>query len=393
MIYLDNCATTPVDPEVLEAMLPYLKEEFGNPSSRHYTLAKNAEAAINKAREQVAALINAKPEEIIFTSCATESNNMILKGVSDYLKNYKNKGNHIITSKVEHKSVLSTCRYLNGDIFSNRTKKMMGKAIPQPKIDRGYNVSFLDVNENGTVSIDAFKNEITENTILASIMHGNNELGSLNDIAELSKITKEKGVLLHSDATQTLGKVKIDVNEINVDFLSFSAHKIYGPKGIGAAFIRKGRVMPDMTSLLHGGGQEFGYRSGTHSVHNIVGFGKACEIAKRDFDKDIAQLTMLANELKLIIKEKYPSAVFIDETGENSIPGVVSVLIPDILNEMYLSKLADKVAISAGSACSIGEPSFVIDAIGKTEMTSNFLRFSVNKFMTKEDLQKIKEEL
>ncbi|MGL4991755.1 MAG: cysteine desulfurase family protein [Sarcina sp.] len=393
MIYLDNCATTPVDPEVLDAMLPYLKEEFGNPSSRHYTLAKNAEVAINIAREQVAALINAKPEEIIFTSCATESNNMILKGVSDYLKNYKNKGNHIITSKVEHKSVLSTCKFLNGDIFSNKQKKVMGKIVAQPKIDRGFNVTFLDVKENGTVSLETFKNAINENTILASIMHGNNELGTLNDIKELSKLAKENNFLLHSDATQTLGKVKIDVNELDVDFLSFSAHKIYGPKGIGAAFIRKNRVMPDMTSLLHGGGQEFGYRSGTHSVHNIVGFGKACEIAKRDFDKDIEHLTILANHLKEIITEKYPNAIFIDETRQISIPGVISVLIPELLNERYLAKLADKVAISAGSACSIGEPSFVIDAIGKTEMTSNFLRFSVNKFMTIEDLDKIKKEL
>ena len=390
MIYLDNCATTPIDKEVLEAMQPYLNEEFGNPSSRHYTLARNAEKAVELARGQVASLINASPDEIIFTSCASESNNMIIKGTSDYLKYYENAGNHIITSKIEHKSVLNTCKYLNGDIFSNRTKKVRRKVVMPPKIDRGFNVSFLDVNENGIVSLEDFKNSITDQTILASIMHGNNELGSLNDIKALSRIAKENGVLLHSDATQTLGKVAIDVRDLDIDFLSFSAHKLYGPKGVGVAFIKKDKIARDMTALIHGGSQESGFRAGTHAVHNIVGFGKACEIAKRDFDANIKHLTEMATELKNIIKVKYPNAIFINE-GVESIPGVISVLIPDILNEMYLGNLADKIAISAGSACSIGEPSYVIDALGKSEMTSNFLRFSVNKFITKEDLNKIKD--
>ena len=390
MIYLDNCATTPIDKEVLEAMKPYLNEEFGNPSSRHYTLAKNAEKAIETARKQVADLINASPDEIIFTSCASESNNMIIKGVSDYLKYYENAGNHIITSKVEHKSVLNTCKFLNGDLFSNRVKKVRRKVVTPPKVDRGFNVSFLDVSENGIVNIEDFKNSITNETILASIMHGNNELGSLNDIKELSRIAKENGVLFHSDATQTLGKVDINVRGLDVDFLSFSAHKLYGPKGIGAAFIKKEKLTRDMTSLIHGGSQENGFRAGTHAVHNIVGFGKACEIAKRDFDANIKHLNEMANELKTIIKAKYPNATFINE-GVKSIPGVVSVFIPDILNEMYLANLADKIAISAGSACSIGEPSYVIDALGKSDMTSNFLRFSVNKFIKKEDLDKLKD--
>lgn len=390
MIYLDNCATTPIDKEVLEAMKPYLNEEFGNPSSRHYTLAKNAEKAIETARKQVADLINASPDEIIFTSCASESNNMIIKGVSDYLKYYENAGNHIITSKVEHKSVLNTCKFLNGDLFSNRVKKVRRKVVTPPKVDRGFNVSFLDVSENGIVNIEDFKNSITNETILASIMHGNNELGSLNDIKELSRIAKEHGVLFHSDATQTLGKVDINVRGLDVDFLSFSAHKLYGPKGIGAAFIKKEKLTRDMTSLIHGGSQENGFRAGTHAVHNIVGFGKACEIAKRDFDANIKHLNEMANELKTIIKAKYPNATFINE-GVKSIPGVVSVFIPDILNEMYLANLADKIAISAGSACSIGEPSYVIDALGKSDMTSNFLRFSVNKFIKKEDLDKLKD--
>ena len=235
MIYLDNSATTPVDPEVLEAMLPYLKEEFGNPSSRHYTLAVNAEKAVEKAREQVAGLINAKSNEIIFTSGASESNNFIIKGVTDYMKYYEEKGNHIITSTVEHKSVLQTCKFLNGEIFNNNpTKSVASRFIKKQavkKIDRGFEVDFLSVNEYGQVNAEEFKNLIKDNTILASFIYGNNEIGSLNDINTLGKIAKEKNILFHTDATQVLGKIDIDVNTLPVDFMSFSAHKLYDPKG------------------------------------------------------------------------------------------------------------------------------------------------------------------
>ena len=392
MIYLDNVATTPIDPEVLDSMLPYLKEEFGNPSSRHYTLAKNAENAINLAREQVANLINAQPEEIIFTSCASESNNFIIKGVSDYLKNYKHKGNHIITSCVEHKSVLNSCKFLNGDIFFNKDKKRMGKTIAQPKIDRGYTVDFLNVNEKGQVSLIDFNKAILPNTILASIMWGNNELGTLNDINSISNIAKSKNILFHSDATQVLGKINIDVKSTPVDFLSFSAHKLYGPKGIGATFIRKNIIMPEITCLIHGGSQENGYRAGTHSVHNIVGFGKACEIAKKDMNEYISKIESLTKEVTNILKEKFNDIIFINDC-DDSIPGVISVLIPEIINERYIANLSEKIAISSGSACSIGEPSYVIDAIGKSDMTSKFLRISLNKFLNKNDLLKLKEEL
>ncbi|MDZ5252129.1 cysteine desulfurase family protein [Clostridium sp. LIBA-8841] len=391
MIYLDNSATTPIDPEVLEAMLPYLKEEYGNPSSRHYTLAVNAEKAVEKAREQVATLINADPKEIIFTSGASESNNMIIKGVSDYLKFYEDKGNHIITSTVEHKSILQTCKFLNGDVFWNNPDKTIAsqflkKKKTTKKIDRGFEVSFLQVNEYGQVTDESFKNSIKENTILASFIWGNNEIGSLNNIDSLSKIAKENNILIHSDATQVLGKVSIDVKKTPIDFLSFSAHKIYGPKGVGAAFIRQESFNNyKMTSLIHGGQQEFGYRAGTHAVHNIVGFGKACEIAKREMDNYIKKILKLEEETKSILKEKYPEIEFLGDS-ENKIPGVIGMIIPNVINEMLIKNLADKVAISAGSACGIGEPSYVIQEIGKANCTNHFIRISLNKSLSINDV-------
>ena len=306
MIYLDNSATTPVDPEVLEAMLPYLKEEFGNPSSRLYTLAVNAEKAVEKAREQVATLINAKSNEKIFTCGASESNNFIIKGVADYMKYYEEKGNHIITSTVEHKSVLQTCKFLNGEVFNNNpTKSVASRFIKKQavkKIDRGFEVDFLSVNEYGQVNAEKFEKAIKANTILASFIYGNNEIGSLNDINTLGKIAKEKNILFHTDATQVLGKIDIDVNTLPVDFMSFSAHKLYAPKGVGAAYIRQnGLTNFKMTSLIHGGQQESGYRAGTHGVHNIVGFCKACEIAKRDMKEYMKKIEQLEVEAKKMI--------------------------------------------------------------------------------------------
>ena len=390
MIYLDNSATTPIDPEVLEAMLPYLKEEFGNPSSRHYTLAVNAEKAVEKAREQVSALINAKPNEIIFTSGASESNNFIIKGVADYMKYYEEKGNHIITSTVEHKSVLQTCKFLNGEVFNNNpTKSVASRFIKKQavkKIDRGFEVDFLPVNEYAQVNAEEFKNSIKNNTILASFIYGNNEIGSLNNINTLGKIAKEKNVLFHTDATQVLGKIDIDVNTLPVDFMSFSAHKLYAPKGVGATYIRQnGLTNYKMTSLIHGGQQESGYRAGTHGVHNIVGFGKACEIAKRDMNEYMKKIAQLEVEAKKMILAKYPGTEFLGDPV-NKIPGVIGMLIPNIVNEMFIKELADKVAISAGSACGISEPSYVINEINKQNQSSNFIRVTLNKFLNISEL-------
>ncbi|GAB6150350.1 cysteine desulfurase family protein [Clostridium novyi] len=385
MIYLDNSSTTPIDPEVLDAMLPYLKEEYGNPSSRYYTLAVNAEKAVEKAREQVSTLINAEPKEIIFTAGASESNNFIIKGVADYKKYYEEKGNHIITSKVEHKSVLQTCKFLNGDIFWNKSEKSIAsqflkKKSAKKKIDRGYEVSFLPVNKYAQVEKNNFKETIKENTILASFMWGNNEIGSLNDIPGLCSIAKENGVLFHSDATQVLGKINLDVKKVPVDFLSMSAHKIYGPKGVGATFVRQtGLSDYKMTSLIHGGLQERGYRAGTSAVHNIVGFGKACEIAKRDMNKYIEKISKLEIEAKKILAEKYPGIEFLGDP-KNHIPGVIGMLIPGIVNDMFIRDMADKCAISSGSACGIGEPSYVIKEIGREGETYQFIRLTIGKF-------------
>lgn len=392
MIYLDNNATTPIDAEVLEAMLPYLKEEFGNPSSRHYTLAVNAEKAVETAREQVAALINSKPEEIIFTGGASEANNFIIKGVADYKKYYENKGNHIITSKVEHKSVLQTCKFLNGDVWDNKVRnesisRFVKLKTTTKKVDRGYDVTFLNVNKYAQVELDDFRNSITENTILSSFIWGNNEIGSLNDIYTLSSFAKEKGILFHTDATQVMGKINVDVKITPVDFLSFSAHKLYGPKGVGAVYIRKnGALSPNVTSLIHGGQQEFGYRAGTHAVHNIVGLGKACEIAKRDMDSYIKSIISIEEEAKKIITEKHPGVIFLGDQ-EHKIPGVIGMLLPDIINESYIKKLSNEVALSAGSACGISEPSYVIKEIGLEDRSSNFIRLAISKNNTIEDIK------
>lgn len=385
MLYLDNNSTTPIDPEVLDAMLPYLKEEYGNPSSRYYTLAVNAHNAVEHAREQVASLINADPKEVIFTAGASESNNFIIKGVADYQKYYEEKGNHIITSTVEHKSVLQTCNYLNGTIFNNKstntaTSRFLKINTVPKKIDRGFEVTFLPVNEYGQVENTTFENAIKDNTVLASFIWGNNELGSLNDLASLVSIAKSKSILMHSDATQVLGKIHIDTENLPIDFLSFSAHKIYGPKGVGAAYIRQKGLPYKITSLIHGGQQEFGYRGGTSAVHNIVGFGKACEIAKRDFDKDVKQLKELEEKAKHELIAKYPDVKFLGDP-DHHIPGMISVIIPGIINEMLIKKMADTTAISSGSACGIGEPSYVIKEIGLEGVSSNFLRLSFNKYI------------
>lgn len=384
MIYLDNSATTPIDPEVLDAMLPYLKEEYGNPSSRYYTLAINANNAVEKARAQVAALINAEPKEIIFTGGASESNNFIIKGVADYKKYYEESGNHIITSTVEHKSVLQTCKFLNGDVFWNQSESTIASQFLKKKsttknIDRGYEVSFLPVNEYAQVKQETFKDAIKENTILASFIWGNNEIGSLNDIENLCAIAKENKILFHSDATQVLGKIDIDVKKIPVDFLSVSAHKIYGPKGVGAAFVRQtGLSDYKMTSLIHGGLQERGYRAGTSAVHNIVGFGKACEIAKRDMNEYIKKISELEIEAKKMLTEKYPGVQFLGDPN-NHIPGVIGMLIPGIVNDMFIKEMADRCAISSGSACGIGEPSYVIKEIEVGNRSSQFVRIALSK--------------
>ncbi len=390
MIYLDNNATTKINEEVLEAMRPYLEEEYGNPGSKFYTLAGNSKKAVEEAREKVAALINAKPKEIIFTSSGSESNNFIIKGMSDYLKNYEKKGNHIITSKFEHKSIINSYRYLNGEIYMSKEikKKIGGKPTI---IDRGYEVEFLGGNSKGQTSLKEIENSIKENTILGSFIWANNETGNLNNIEEITQLFNEKNIFIHSDATQIVGKLDVDLEKIRLDALSFSAHKIYGPKGIGAAYLRSNKyTTKDITSLIHGGeDQEFGYRAGTAAVHNIVGFGKAAEIAKRDMKENIRKLEKLEKEFKKILYNNFKDIIFtIDE--ENKIPGVLSFILPDINNQIYLKKLSKDVAFSSGSACTISTDSNMLDYMGLGEYKSNFFRVAFGRENSIDEIEKLK---
>lgn len=391
MIYIDNNATTKIDEEVLEAMRPYLQEEYGNPGSKFYMLAKNAHVAVEEAREKVADLINAKPKEIMFTSSGSESNNFIIKGMSDYLKYYENKGNHLITSKFEHKSVLNSFRYLNGEIYMNKEKiKKIGE-LPI-NIDRGYEVDFLGGNSKGQVSLDDIKKCIKETTIFGSFIWANNETGNLNFIDKIVEFFNDKKIFIHSDATQIVGKLEVDLDKINLDAISFSAHKIYGPKGIGAAYLRSNKyTTKDITSLIHGGDdQEFGYRAGTPAVHNIVGFGKAAEIAKRNMKTNIKYIKALEEEFIKILSSKFDNLkLLIDE--DNKIPGVVSFILPNINNQLYLKRLSKDVAFSSGSACTISSDANMLDYLGLGEYKSNFFRVAIGKNNTIDEIKELKD--
>jgi cysteine desulfurase len=376
MIYLDYSATSPVAPEVYDAMEPYLKEEYGNPSSKYYLKAVKAREAVEESRYQVAQLLNASPEEIVFTAGATESTNMIIKGVADYKKFYLQAGNHIITSKAEHHATLNTCRFLDGEIYSNHdfSFSLDGK---KQKVDRGYEVSFLDVNRYGQVEKNCFESSIKDHTILASFIWGNNEIATLNDIDMLCEVAHDKKVVLHADATQVLGKIPIDVKKTKVDFLSCSAHKIYGPKGVGAAYIRGDEYgLPPLTSLIHGGEQENGIRGGTLAVHNIVGFGKAAELAIKSLKQRKSEILVNHNNIMRLITQTEGIELLGDL--KNRIPGIYSIIVKSnrFNNERFVKKVSEEFSISTGSACALGEPSHVLEAIGRWDETSKVVRIS-----------------
>ena len=386
MIYLDNSATSPIDEEVRDAMLPYLSEEFGNRSSKYYCKATNAKAAVEEAREKVAKLIGAKPEEIIFTAGATESTNFIIKGYLDYRKYYGDGKNHVITSRVEHKATLNTCRYLNGELYSNNdpTISLFGE---KKRVDRGFEASFVGVTSNGEISVEEIEKAIKENTALVSILYVNNEIGSISDVSRVSEICKSHNIALHSDLTQALGKLEIDVKKLGIDYASCSAHKIYGPKGIGAAYMKSDAYgIAPITAFMHGGEQEFGYRAGTHAVHNIVGFGKAAEIALRDMKKNETHIQKLDELLLHGIANIDGIHTTVDESKR--IPGIVSLVVEkeDFHNERFIKKISEEVALSTGSACSAGEPSYVIQALGLGDKVTKVLRVSINKFTTESDI-------
>lgn len=391
MIYLDNSATSPVDEEVLEAMLPYLKEEYGNPSSKYYCKAINAHKAVEKARTAVAKLMGAKEEEVVFTAGATESTNFIIKGYMDYRKYYGDGKNHMITSLIEHKATLNTCKYLAGELYSNNdpTLSLFGEKI---RVDRGYEASFVGVSSDGEVLAEEIEKEIRDNTALVSIIYVNNEIGTINDIRSIGKMCKVKGIAVHSDLTQAIGKMPINVKDLGIDYASCSAHKIYGPKGVGAAYLKSDDYgIQPITSFMHGGEQEFGVRAGTQAVHNIVGFGKAAEIALRDQKKNEKRLIALDQKLRESLMSI--DGIRLTVNPEKRLYGIVSMIVDkkDFNNERFLKAVGDRLAMSTGSACSAGEPSYVITALGMRDKVSNVLRISLNKYSSEDDIKALVE--
>jgi len=362
-IYFDYAATTPVDPRVAEKMIQYLTPtgHYGNPASSSHSFGWEAEEGVNEARANVAALLNANPKEIVFTSGATESDNLAIKGVAHF---YQKKGKHIITCKTEHKAVLDSCRQLERE---------------------GYEVSYLDPQPNGIIPLKTIEDAMRDDTILVSIMHVNNETGIIQDIAAIGELCREKGIIFHVDAAQSAGKVEIDVEKMKIDLISVSAHKIYGPKGIGALYVRrKPRIR--LEAQMHGGGHERGMRSGTLATHQIVGMGEAFRIAKEEMDKDRAHIVALRNRLWEGVKDM--EEVYINGDMELGIPGIFNVSFNFVEGESLMMSLKD-LAISSGSACTSAslEPSYVLRALGRNdELAHSSLRFSIGRFTKEEEI-------
>jgi cysteine desulfurase len=364
-IYMDNAATTRVDPRVVDAMLPYFTEKFGNAASRSHAFGWVGEEAVETAREQVAQLIGASTEkEIVFTSGATESNNLAIKGVANF---YRSKGNHIITCATEHKAVLDPCKRLEKD---------------------GFSVTYLKPDAQGRVSADDVRNAITDKTILVSLMLANNEIGTLHPIAEIGKVTREKGILLHCDAVQGVAKVDFDVDKMHVDLASISGHKMYGPKGVGALYVRRSKPRVRIVAELDGGGHERGMRSGTLNVPSIVGFGKAAELACREWQADAVRVLALRERLR---NKLFSALEFVHLNGADDpyrIPGNLNVSFSFVEGEAMMMAIKD-VAVSSGSACTSAslEPSYVLRALGvDEELAHSSIRFGLGKFNTEEEV-------
>ncbi len=361
-IYLDNHATTPVDPRVLEAMLPFFNSRFGNAASNSHSFGWEAAAAVEKARRQIAALIGASPQEIIFTSGATESDNLALKGVAE---GCREKGNHIITVVTEHKAVLDSCKHLE---------------------KTGCRVTYLPVGSDGLVDLDRLKQSFTDRTILVSIMAANNETGVLQPIEEIGRLCRERGLLFHSDAVQALGKVPLDINRANLDLASLTAHKLYGPKGCGALYVRQSTAAR-LAPLIDGGGHEDGLRSGTLNVPGIVGFGKTCEIAQQEMPEESCRLAGLRNRLRDRLMAGLDQ-VTINGSMEHRLPGNLNISFLEVEGETLLTGLND-VALSSGSACSSGKThaSYVLKALGLSdEAAGSAVRFGIGRFNTEAEI-------
>jgi cysteine desulfurase len=370
-IYMDNHATTPCDPRVLDAMMPYFTTKFGNAASRNHSFGWEAEEAVDKARNQIAALINAKSKEIIFTSGATESDNLAIKGVLEF---YKDKGNHIITCVTEHKAVLDSCRAL----------ERQGKA----------SVTYLPVDKYGMVDPDAVRKAITDKTVLISIMYANNEIGTIHPIREIGKIAKEKEVIFHCDAVQAVGKIPVDVEKDGIDLLSMSGHKIYGPKGVGAIYVRSRGPRVRLTPIIDGGGHERGMRSGTLNVTGIVGFGAACEIAAKEMAEESRYLSGLRDRLQAGLFERLDE-IYLNGHPTERLPGNLNVSFAYVEGESLLMGISD-VAVSSGSACTSAtlEPSYVIRALGTNEeLAHSSIRFGLGRFNTEEEVDYVSERV
>jgi cysteine desulfurase len=362
-IYMDNQATTPVDPRVLEVMRPYFNERFGNAASRNHSFGWTAEEAVENARGQIARLINASPKEIIFTSGATESDNLAIKGVAEM---YREKGNHIITQVTEHKAVLDT---------SKRLEKY------------GFEVTYLAVEKDGRINLDELRRAITPKTILITIMYANNEIGVIQPIEEIGKIAKEKGVFFHVDGAQAVGKIPVDVQKDNIDILSVSAHKFYGPKGVGALYVRRRNPRVQLSAIIDGGGHERGLRSGTLNVPGIVGFGQACELAQNEMAQESERLRRLRDRLKDGIFAQLDE-VYINGSMTHRLPHNLNVSFAYVEGESLLMGIND-VAVSSGSACTSAtlEPSYVLKALGVGEdLAHTSIRFGLGRFNTEEEV-------
>src|SRR3982751_5060668 len=363
LIYLDSHATTRTDPRVVEAMMPYFTEFFGNAASRNHSYGWEAEEATEKSRKQIADLIGATPKEIVFTSGATESNNLALKGIAEM---YAERGNHIITQVTEHKAVLDTCKHLEKE---------------------GVRVTYLPVQTNGLIDLDQWRDAITDKTILISIMYANNEIGVVQPMKEIGKIAKEKGILVHSDAVQAVGKIPVNVMEDGIDVLSLTAHKLYGPKGIGALYVRRRNPRVQITAQMDGGGHERGMRSGTLNVPGIVGLGAACEICKRDMPEEIKRLSFLRDKLKDKLMSSLDE-VYINGTMEHHLPHNLNISFAYVEGESLLMGIND-IAVSSGSACTSAtlEPSYVLKALRAGDaLAPSSIRFGLGRFNTEEEV-------
>lgn len=369
-IYMDSHATTRMDPRVFEAMTPYFTDIFGNAASRNHAFGWQAEEAVEKARKQIADLIGATSKEIIFTSGATESNNLAIKGAAEM---YAERGNHIITAATEHKAVLDTCKRLEKE---------------------GFRVSYLPVQKDGLIDLDQLRDTITPKTILISVMYANNEIGVIHKIREIGAIAREKGVLLHTDAVQAVGKVPVDVNKDNIDILSLTGHKLYGPKGVGALYVRRRSPRVQLTAQMDGGGHERGMRSGTLNVPGIVGLGEACELCHKEMAADAKRLSFLRDKLMNKLMNELDET-YVNGSLESRLPHNLNISFAYVEGESLLMGIND-VAVSSGSACTSAtlEPSYVLKALGAgDDLAHSSIRFGLGRFNTEEEVDYVGDKV